>query len=106
MSQSWLRSSWSRIYSTSSKIYAHTQRPPFGPVLTTIKVLAAAHLFLDHIAVVKATWGPSMLPTIDAFDNWVLISRMHKKGRGVEVGVCLYSQSKAKTVLINLLLRI
>ncbi|KAI9841840.1 MAG: hypothetical protein M1838_003399 [Thelocarpon superellum] len=63
----------------------------FRPRLTQKAILAAKifatwHLVTEYVVTVKGTYGPSMLPTIELRDDWVLISKLHRKGRGVEVG--------------------
>ncbi|KAH0547534.1 hypothetical protein FGG08_000259 [Glutinoglossum americanum] len=67
----------------------------FGPLplrtllLTTTKLLAFTHLFLTHFLSLKPTTGPSMLPTLSVHNDWILISNLHVRGRGVRVGDCV-----------------
>ena len=51
-----------------------------------IKYTACAHLFFEYLFDIRATSGPSMLPTFDIRNDWVILSKRHVRGRGVEVG--------------------
>ena len=55
-------------------------------LIQTVKFLAFTHLFAEYFFTVKATCGPSMLPTINVRDDWVLISKLSRRGKDVEVG--------------------
>ncbi|CAD0050755.1 unnamed protein product [Aureobasidium pullulans] len=44
------------------------------------------HIFFDHFFTWRATWGPSMLPTLNASGTTVIISKYYRRGRGIEVG--------------------
>ncbi|KAI9827799.1 MAG: hypothetical protein M1832_004288 [Thelocarpon impressellum] len=55
-------------------------------LIQTVKIFAACHLFAEYLLSVKGTYGPSMLPTIEVRDDWVFISKLHRRGRGIEVG--------------------
>ena len=55
-------------------------------LIQTVKVFAFCHLFAEYLLTVKATYGPSMLPTINVRDDWVFISKLNRRGRGIEVG--------------------
>ena len=55
-------------------------------LLQTAKLLAACHLVAEYVVSVKGTYGPSMLPTINVRDDWVFISKLHRRGKGVAVG--------------------
>ena len=55
-------------------------------LIQTVKVFAFCHLFAEYLLTVKATYGPSMLPTINVRDDWVFISKMNRRGKNVEVG--------------------
>ncbi|KAI9803186.1 MAG: hypothetical protein M1825_001977 [Sarcosagium campestre] len=55
-------------------------------LLNTVKVAAFYHLFTDYFFVIKPTFGPSMLPTINVRDDWVLLSKLYARGRGIQVG--------------------
>ncbi|KAI9840748.1 MAG: hypothetical protein M1837_001322 [Sclerophora amabilis] len=52
----------------------------------TFGIAAFLHLFTNHIASIKLTYGPSMLPTINVRDEAVFISKFHRRGRDVKVG--------------------
>ena len=58
----------------------------FRIALNIIKLLAAFHLFTDHIGFVTPTEGASMLPTLNVHDDWVYISRLNRRGKNVKVG--------------------
>lgn len=70
---------------TSLKRIANTLRP-LSPVLSALKYVAAVHLILEWVVSFNITSGPSMLPTIALERDWVCISKLHARGRGVEVG--------------------
>ena len=44
------------------------------------------HLFSKYGFQVCATAGPSMVPTISARGNWVLIAKWYRRGRGIKPG--------------------
>lgn len=56
------------------------------PLLSALTVFLAAHLFFDYCYTLRATTGPSMLPTFAAHGDWVLISNFARHGAGVGVG--------------------
>jgi inner membrane protease subunit 1 len=43
-------------------------------------------LIWEHLITIQLSAGPSMYPTFDVRGDWLLISRMHRYGRGIEVG--------------------
>ncbi|KAI9678630.1 MAG: hypothetical protein M1817_005687 [Caeruleum heppii] len=57
-----------------------------GLIINPLKVAAFVHLFLEYFYTPKGTYGPSMLPTINLRDDWVIISRLYSRGKGIEVG--------------------
>ncbi|KZF26654.1 LexA/Signal peptidase [Xylona heveae TC161] len=59
---------------------------PFHLALQTAKVLCFGHIINEHVITLAPTIGPSMLPTIEAKGDWVLISRLNRRGRGISVG--------------------
>ena len=46
----------------------------------------AAHVFVDYFYDYSMTWGPSMLPTLNASGDGVIISKYYRHGRGLQVG--------------------
>ena len=59
---------------------------PFRALLGTAKYLAAAHLFWEYGYSIGPAQGPSMLPTFEVANEWLLISKRHRHGRDVHVG--------------------
>ncbi|CAG7919433.1 unnamed protein product [Penicillium olsonii] len=43
-------------------------------------------LIWEHLITVQLSAGPSMYPTFDVRGDWLLISRLHRNGKGIEVG--------------------
>lgn len=70
--------------------FARQTRPilghPFRNLVSTAKYLAVAHLFWEYGYSVGPAQGPSMLPTFEISDEWLLISKRHRHGRDVAVG--------------------
>lgn len=46
----------------------------------------ACALIWEHLITVQLSAGPSMYPTFDVRGDWLLISRLHRNGKGIEVG--------------------
>ncbi|KAK4453633.1 hypothetical protein QBC34DRAFT_394577 [Podospora aff. communis PSN243] len=59
---------------------------PFRTAIFAGKFLAFTHLFLEYGYSTAPAVGPSMLPTFEVLGEWLLVSRRHSFGRGVEVG--------------------
>src|SRR3569833_3414498 len=59
---------------------------PLRWALGTLKTIAACQLIYTYGYSVGATCGPSMLPTIETWGEYVLVSRRHRLGRNVQVG--------------------
>ncbi|OIW29608.1 LexA/Signal peptidase [Coniochaeta ligniaria NRRL 30616] len=59
---------------------------PFRLLLSTVKYFAVLHLFWEYGYSLGPAQGPSMLPTIQVADEWMLTSKRHRHGRGVAVG--------------------
>ena len=59
---------------------------PLRWALGTLKTIAACHLIFTYGYSVGPTSGPSMLPTIETWGEYVLVSRRHRLGRNVQVG--------------------
>jgi signal peptidase I len=70
--------------------FARQARPilghPLRNLVSTAKYLAVAHLFWEYGYSVGPAQGPSMLPTFEISDEWLLISKRHRHGRDVTVG--------------------
>lgn len=47
---------------------------------------AAAALFWENVLMFQLSEGPSMYPTFSPRGDYLLVSKMHKYGRGIEVG--------------------
>lgn len=45
-----------------------------------------AHVIWEYVASVHGCYGPSMLPTLHFEGDWILLSKLHARGRGVGVG--------------------
>ncbi|KAK0651991.1 peptidase S24/S26A/S26B/S26C [Cercophora newfieldiana] len=59
---------------------------PFQTFIFAGKYLAFTHLFLEYGYSANPAEGPSMLPTFEVLGEYILISKRHALGRGVEVG--------------------
>lgn len=59
---------------------------PFRLVLSTLKYFCFAHLFWEYGYSIGPATGPSMLPTFEIVNEWLLISKLHRYGRGIGVG--------------------
>ncbi|KAG9521820.1 LexA/Signal peptidase, partial [Aureobasidium melanogenum] len=51
-----------------------------------IAILLSIHIFFDHGYNWSSTWGPSMLPTLNASGTSVIVSKWYRRGRGIQVG--------------------
>ncbi|GAB7363931.1 hypothetical protein MBLNU230_g4493t1 [Neophaeotheca triangularis] len=45
-----------------------------------------AHVFITHFFSLQGTEGVSMLPTLNSFGDWLLISKYYRHGREVRIG--------------------
>ncbi|KAL4920487.1 peptidase S24/S26A/S26B/S26C [Aspergillus aurantiobrunneus] len=52
----------------------------------TLGTTCAAALLWENIAMFQLSEGPSMYPTFSPRGDYLLVSKMHKYGRGIEVG--------------------
>ncbi|KAL4779487.1 peptidase S24/S26A/S26B/S26C [Aspergillus varians] len=52
----------------------------------TLGAGTAAALFWENVLMFQLSEGPSMYPTFSPRGDYLLVSKMHKYGRGVEVG--------------------
>lgn len=54
--------------------------------LDTLGAFCASMLVLEHLFTVQRSEGPSMYPTFSVRGDWLLISRLHDYGHGIQVG--------------------
>jgi inner membrane protease subunit 1 len=54
--------------------------------LHTLKFIAFAHLIWEYGISMSPASGPSMLPTFEVLGEWLLVSKLHRFGRGITVG--------------------
>jgi signal peptidase I len=66
--------------------YSYWLGHPFRTLGWAARAVAAVHVFMEYCYDTPYAWGPSMLPTLEADNTWLLQSRWHSRGRGVEVG--------------------
>ena len=59
---------------------------PFRVIVNTLKFVAAAHLLWEYGISMAPASGPSMLPTFEVLGEWLLVSKLHRFGRGISVG--------------------
>ncbi len=59
---------------------------PWRWVRGTLKTLAAGHLLLTYGFSIGPAYGASMLPTIQIWGEWLVVSKRHRYGRDVQVG--------------------
>ncbi|MCJ1258456.1 hypothetical protein MMC24_006289 [Lignoscripta atroalba] len=64
----------------------------FGPqqlpsyIINFTKGIFFGHLFIEYVGAIKETRGPSMLPTLSAHGDWVYVSKLFRRGKGIAVG--------------------
>lgn len=59
---------------------------PFRLAVSTLKFVAFAHLLWEYGLSMAPASGPSMLPTFQVLGEWLLVSKLHRLGRGISVG--------------------
>jgi len=65
----------------------HRTRPTLHTTRrASIFIFFTCHLLTQQIGYITVTSGPSMLPTLSVNGDAVLLSRYHRRGRGVKVG--------------------
>ena len=88
-------SRWAAVkISTTQKLQVLDQdEPRMNPTrraghfaLQFAKVAACIHLVTQYVFTIRLTYGPSMLPTLDIRGDWVFLSKLQVRGRGVKVG--------------------
>lgn len=55
--------------------------------------ICAVKLFAEHVFHVQASSGPSMYPTIHIRNDWLLVGKYYKFGRGIELGDVIVAKS-------------
>ena len=70
----------------SQLIVARYASSPFRLFVFTLKSTLLYHLITTHLYHIEPTQGASMLPTISVLGDWVLISKLHRRGRDIKVG--------------------
>lgn len=70
----------------SRRVVTRYASHPFRLFAFTLKTTLFYHLITTHLYKVEATWGASMLPTMSVIGDWVLISKLHRRGRDIKVG--------------------
>lgn len=68
--------------------YAFTVRPGrIGRLaLNGAGTFCAFTLIWEHLITVQSSEGPSMYPTFNPRGDWLLVSRLHSNGKGIQVG--------------------
>ena len=59
---------------------------PLRFFIATAKFACFTHLFLEYGFSCSPVAGPSMVPTFEVIGEWILISKLHRLGRNIEVG--------------------
>ncbi|KAI0108654.1 LexA/Signal peptidase [Nemania sp. FL0031] len=62
---------------------------PFRLLLATAQSAAAAHVLWVYGVSFTPGLGPSMLPTIEIYNDWFVTDKRYRRGRGVRVGDCV-----------------
>ncbi|KAH8664164.1 mitochondrial inner membrane protease subunit [Xylariales sp. PMI_506] len=62
---------------------------PLRLTVATGKAFFLLHLFWTHGYSVGAGQGPSMIPTFLVTGEYVVVSKHHRRGRGIQVGDCV-----------------
>ena len=59
---------------------------PVSRFFLSLKLFFIAHVFVEYVGVPRVTSGPSMLPTLNARGDCVWISKLHRRGKNIQVG--------------------
>ncbi|KAI0515474.1 LexA/Signal peptidase [Xylaria bambusicola] len=62
---------------------------PFRVLFATAQTFALAHVVWAYGMSIGFGWGPSMLPTFLATNEWFVTDKRYRRGRGVQVGDCV-----------------
>ena len=65
----------------------------FRTLFITAGSICAVKLFAEHVFHIQASSGPSMYPTIHFRNDWLLVGKYYKFGRGVELGDVIVAKS-------------
>ncbi|KKK12367.1 putative mitochondrial inner membrane protease subunit 1, partial [Aspergillus ochraceoroseus] len=63
-----------------------TARTVFRTTLNGLGLFCACTFIWEHLVTVQLSEGPSMYPTFNPRGDYLLISRVHRCGRGIAVG--------------------
>jgi inner membrane protease subunit 1 len=69
-----------------SALRSATPGAVFRLTLDGLGLFCACTLVWEHLVTVQLSEGPSMYPTFNPRGDYLMISRVHKYGRGIEVG--------------------
>ncbi|KAI3323281.1 LexA/Signal peptidase [Xylariaceae sp. AK1471] len=62
---------------------------PFRLLLATAQTFALTHVVWAYGVSIGFGWGPSMMPTFLATNEWFVTDKRYRRGRGVHVGDCV-----------------
>lgn len=62
---------------------------PFRVLFATAQTFALAHVVWAYGMSIGFGWGPSMLPTFLATNEWFVTDKRYRRGKGVQVGDCV-----------------
>ncbi|KAI0442622.1 hypothetical protein F4803DRAFT_518539 [Xylaria telfairii] len=62
---------------------------PFRVLFATAQSFALAHVVWAYGVSIGFGWGPSMMPTFLATNEWFVTDKRYRRGRGVQVGDCV-----------------
>lgn len=78
-------SSWRSIHRVITG-ESPTRQFLFYSSFAAVQFFCLSHLFANHVGTLRNTYGPSMLPTLNARGDWVFINTSYRRGKGVKVG--------------------
>ena len=64
---------------------------PLRVLLATAQTFALTHVVWAYGVSIGFGWGPSMMPTFLATNEWFVTDKRYRRGRGVQVGDCIVS---------------
>jgi inner membrane protease subunit 1 len=62
---------------------------PLRVLLATAQTFALTHVVWAYGVSIGFGWGPSMMPTFLATNEWFVTDKRYRRGRGVQVGDCI-----------------